>query len=88
MKSSKQTCLNGANCTTLLESSHVFQNSLCFCKYSREQYISVQLDLHRESLIELTAKALVVTQSRCGLDRQVSEAGDLESIRGAGKGGV
>lgn len=68
----------------LLESSHVLQISLCFCKYAHVQYVSVWLDLYRKSLIELTAHALAVTQSRCVLDRKVSEAGDLESIRGAG----
>lgn len=61
-----------------------FQNSLCFCKHARVQYIAVQFDLYRKSLIELTVEALAVTQSRCVLDRQASEAGDLESFRGAG----
>lgn len=43
--------------------SHVIWNSLCFCVL----YISVQFDLCRKSLIELTAEAPAVTRSRCVL---------------------
>ncbi len=45
----------------------MIQNSLYFCMCARVLYISIQFDLCRKSLIELTAEAPAVTQSRCVL---------------------
>lgn len=45
----------------------MIQNSLCFCMHARVLYIYVQFDLCRKRLIELTAEAPAVTQSRCVL---------------------